>query len=83
MYAKIIDVLNKVTVVGKAIISAAIVALLVLVLADVLIGTSFGVLAATAKLIGVSTETLRRWDKSGKFESIRHNINNYRVYQEN
>lgn len=35
-----------------------------------------------AKLIGVSTETLRRWDKSGKFESIRHPINNYRVYSE-
>lgn len=35
-----------------------------------------------AKLIGVSAETLRRWDKSGKFESIRHPINNYRVYPE-
>ncbi|PJB59364.1 MAG: methyltransferase [Bacteroidetes bacterium CG_4_9_14_3_um_filter_41_19] len=35
-----------------------------------------------ARLIGVSTETLRRWDKTGKFESIRHPINNYRVYSE-
>ena len=35
-----------------------------------------------AKLIGVSAETLRRWDKSGKFESVRHPINNYRVYPE-
>lgn len=35
-----------------------------------------------AKRIGVSTETLRRWDKSKKFESIRHPINNYRVYSE-
>lgn len=35
-----------------------------------------------ANIIGVSTETLRRWDKSGKFESIRHPINNYRVYHE-
>jgi site-specific DNA-methyltransferase (adenine-specific) len=35
-----------------------------------------------AKLIGVSPETLRRWDKSGKFKSMRHPINNYRVYQE-
>ncbi len=35
-----------------------------------------------AKLIGVSAETLRRWDKLGKFESIRHPINNYRVYPE-
>lgn len=30
-----------------------------------------------AKLIGVSPETLRRWDKSGKIKSIRHPINNY------
>lgn len=36
-----------------------------------------------AKMIGVSNETLRRWDKSGKFESVRHPINNYRVYHEN
>ncbi|MDC8001658.1 DNA methyltransferase [Aequorivita todarodis] len=35
-----------------------------------------------AKRIGVSTETLRRWDNSGKFESVRHPINNYRVYNE-
>lgn len=36
-----------------------------------------------AKIIGVSTETLRRWDDAGKFESMRHPINNYRVYPEN
>lgn len=35
-----------------------------------------------AKLLGISSETLRRWDKSKKFESVRHPINNYRVYQE-
>ncbi|MDO9615554.1 MAG: MerR family DNA-binding transcriptional regulator, partial [Bacteroidota bacterium] len=35
-----------------------------------------------AKLLGVSSETLRRWDKSKKFESVRHPINNYRVYTE-
>ena len=35
-----------------------------------------------AKLIGVSPETLRRWDKAGKFKSVRHPINNYRVYSE-
>ncbi len=33
-----------------------------------------------AKEIGVTAETLRRWDKSGKFPSHRHPINNYRVY---
>ena len=38
-------------------------------------------IAEAAKKIGVSKETLRRWDKSGKFNSIRHPINNYRVYK--
>ncbi len=33
-----------------------------------------------AEKLGVSTETLRRWDKSGKFPSQRHPINNYRYY---
>ena len=36
-----------------------------------------------AKILGVSNETLRRWDRSGKFGSVRHPINNYRVYIEN
>ncbi len=36
-----------------------------------------------AKLLKVSNETLRRWDKAGKFSSIRHPLNNYRVYDEN
>lgn len=40
-------------------------------------------ISEAANLIGVSSETLRRWDQSGKFESIRHPINNYRVYTEN
>ncbi|RMG27427.1 MAG: MerR family DNA-binding transcriptional regulator [Bacteroidetes bacterium] len=35
-----------------------------------------------ANLVGVSAETVRRWDKSGKFPSQRHPINNYRVYSE-
>jgi site-specific DNA-methyltransferase (adenine-specific) len=39
-------------------------------------------ISEAAKLIGVSTTTLRRWDRSGKFQSIRHPINNYRVYHE-
>lgn len=33
-----------------------------------------------AEKIGVNPQTLRRWDKSGKFSSFRHPINNYRVY---
>ncbi|WP_223786533.1 DEAD/DEAH box helicase family protein [Marinicella meishanensis] len=30
--------------------------------------------------IGVSTQTLRRWDKAGKLKSIRNNSNGYRYY---
>jgi site-specific DNA-methyltransferase (adenine-specific) len=33
-----------------------------------------------ADIIGVSKQTLRRWDNNGKFPSKRHPINNYRVY---
>jgi site-specific DNA-methyltransferase (adenine-specific) len=33
-----------------------------------------------AELLKISSETLRRWDNNGKFKSIRHPINNYRVY---
>lgn len=33
-----------------------------------------------AEILGISTETLRRWDNSGKFPSSRHPINNYRIY---
>lgn len=35
-----------------------------------------------AKILNVSPETLRRWDNDGKFRSLRHPINNYRVYSE-
>lgn len=35
-----------------------------------------------ADLLNVSPETLRRWDNSGKFKSLRHPINNYRAYSE-
>lgn len=33
-----------------------------------------------AKELGVSPDTLRRWDKAGKLEASRHPINNYRIY---
>ena len=34
-----------------------------------------------AKLLGVSTRTLMRWDANGKFSpKNRHPINNYRLY---
>ena len=35
-----------------------------------------------AKILNVSSETLRRWDNNGKFVSNRHPINNFRVYSE-
>ncbi len=35
-----------------------------------------------AEKLNINAETLRRWDKSGKFTSSRHPINNYRVYSE-
>lgn len=34
-----------------------------------------------AEILGVSTLTLRNWDKSGKFKASRHPMNNYRVYK--
>jgi len=37
-------------------------------------------ISEAADIIGVNKETLRRWDKSGKFHSTRHPINKYRVY---
>lgn len=38
-------------------------------------------LSEVADILGVTKETLRRWDKSGKLASVRHPINNYRVYR--
>lgn len=39
-------------------------------------------ISEAADLLKVSSETLRRWDNSGKFICTRHPINNYRVYTE-
>lgn len=36
--------------------------------------------AQVADMLGVSKETLRRWDNSGKLVSARHPMNNYRYY---
>lgn len=33
-----------------------------------------------AEYLGVCTETLRNWDKSGKLVSTRHPVNGYRYY---
>ncbi len=42
---------------------------------------NFLTIKEAAKMLGVSTLTLRNWDKSGKFTASRHPINNYRVYK--
>lgn len=34
-----------------------------------------------AKYLGVSSATLRNWDKAGKLTAHRHPINNYRLYK--
>lgn len=39
-------------------------------------------ISEVAKMVGVNPQTIRRWDKAGKFASTRHPINNYRVYTE-
>ncbi len=39
-------------------------------------------ISQAAEILDVSSETLRRWDKNGKFKTSRHPINNYRVYSE-
>jgi len=33
-----------------------------------------------AGILGVNPETLRRWDRKGKFKAKRHPINGYRMY---
>lgn len=37
-------------------------------------------LTEVADMLSVSKETLRRWDKNGSLNPIRHPVNNYRVY---
>lgn len=34
-----------------------------------------------AEVLSVSTQTLIRWDKSGKLKAARHPMNNYRLYR--
>ena len=38
-------------------------------------------ISEAADILGVSSLTLRNWDKSGKFPAHRHPMNNYRVYK--
>ena len=34
-----------------------------------------------AQILGVSTSTLRAWDRAGKLRAIRNPMNGYRLYQ--
>jgi excisionase family DNA binding protein len=36
---------------------------------------------AAADVLGVSEQTLRRWDRAGKLRPARHPINGYRLYR--
>lgn len=36
-----------------------------------------------AQVLGVSEQTLRRWDKAGKLVARRHPMNRYRLYSTN
>jgi len=34
-----------------------------------------------AKMLGVTPQTLRNWDKKGKLKALRNPLNNYRIYK--
>lgn len=36
--------------------------------------------AQAAQIVGVSKDTLRRWDKAGKLKARRHPVTGYRLY---
>jgi len=44
-------------------------------------GKNFLSVSQVSKLLGVTSLTLRNWDKSGKLKASRNPINNYRVYK--
>ncbi|OGW72102.1 MAG: MerR family transcriptional regulator [Omnitrophica bacterium GWA2_52_12] len=41
----------------------------------------FLIVKEAATYLGVSSETLRRWDNAKKLKSYRHPINKYRLYK--
>lgn len=43
--------------------------------------SSYMTVAQAAKFLGVSTSTLRNWDKQGKVVPSRHPVNGYRLYK--
>ena len=38
-------------------------------------------ISEAADLLKITKQTLRNWDKRGKFKPFRHPINNYRLYE--
>ena len=38
-------------------------------------------ISEAADLLKITKQTLRNWDKRGKFKPFRHPINNYRLYK--
>ena len=45
-------------------------------------GKEYLTIKETAEILGVTSLTLRNWDKRGKLIAYRHPINNYRVYRQ-
>ena len=41
---------------------------------------AFITIKEAAEILGVSRDTLRRWDKAGKLKTKRHPMNNFRIY---
>jgi len=43
--------------------------------------STFLTIKDAARILGVTTLTLRNWDKAGKLKANRHPFNNYRIYK--
>lgn len=43
--------------------------------------TSYISMQEAASLLGVTSTTLRNWDKAGSLKAVRHPVNNYRMYR--
>jgi len=43
--------------------------------------SDFMTVKEAAEFLGISNETLRRWDKKGKLKAYRHPVNRYRLYK--
>jgi len=43
-------------------------------------GNQFITIKEASEILGVSKDTLRRWERVGKLTTKRHPMNNYRIY---